>query len=238
MSGRASPIHPRRLFGFDVRRPLAPRPALFPRGPLAHDGPLATFDKYVNPSVFLHREVWERRGSPPTDRVIVNPSANVGFSLFLVWDDVMDMMAHYPGTEAWQDAALAYAWVDTRPSGRDLPREEMLEVLFETTTRPPEVPAIWPLLGFDVATGGYISFLSGFDHRGMPPDEIAWFADRMDRRTGLLAPSCEADLAQAVSRADRLAGEDPFFAIAVHLVWDHSDALHPAEAGEQTLRRA
>jgi hypothetical protein len=228
-----------KLFGFDVRTPgviaggaehFGPAAAPFrPRGPDA--GPLLTFDKYVSPSVFIHVDRIAASGLAGQGAIIVPKGANAWFDLFFLWDDVMEMVAHYTRTESAGDAAFAYAWVNLSEHGVLAPDDETFEVLTSRATRPPQPAQDWVLLGYDFASPYFISALTGYDHRSSSPSFVQSMLPLINR-LGIVSPAADdPTLAWALTATQQEINEDPFFAIAIYALWDQSGRIaEPAAA--------
>lgn len=222
-----------KLIGFDIRTPgvIAGGAENFdtlaapfrPGGPDA--GPLVTFDKYVSPSVFLHIDHVAGSGGANQGRIIVPKEANVGFDLFFLWDDVMDMVAHYTRPESAGDAAFAYSWTDLSDHGVSAPDDETFEALTSIHTQPTQPAKDWIVLGYDLVSPYFISALAGYNHSQSSTSFVQLILPLINR-FGLLSPEADgAILARVLKATQEEIQEDPVFAIAVYVLWDQSGRI-------------
>ncbi len=221
-----------KIFGFDIRKPgrlgcgasnFDSRVAPFkPEPPLG--GPWLTFDKYINPSIFLHEDRANESAIEPHDQIIVPSGSNPGFDLFFLWDSAADMLVNYPFDESAKDAAFAYAWFDLSSVGLRPPEDETFEVLMERQTIDAPRPEC-PLIGYDITSLYFISALAGFDHSLTNPGVLRR-VKTFTNDFGLLSPSLpSSDISKAVHLLQSELPEDPFFVVGIFLLWDHSGQI-------------
>ena len=227
-----------KLFGFDIRKPGVVAggaqgygAASAPFRP-APDGarPWITFDKYVNPSVFvLENEAGSQQTVRP-GRIPVRRGTNVGLDLFLLWDDAADMVANYPYGEAAGDAAFAYSWCDLSARGVPSPDDDTFRVLISREVNPPALQNARTLIGYDIVSPFFISALAGYDHAYSGPAFVETMKKFINPVGLVTADASEATLAHLVTATQVEIDEDPFFAVGLHLLWDHSDQITKALA--------
>ena len=132
------------------------------------------------------------------------------------------MVAHYPRSEDSADAAFAYAWVNLEGEGLFPPKEETFEVLVTREILPALISPDWSLLGYDIVSSYFISALAGYDHSDSKIEFVKEMRQRINS-LGLISKELSVgDIADTVKRVDQEINEDPFFAVAVFLLWDNS----------------
>lgn len=219
------------LFGFDIRTPgvvgckadlIAPADAPF--RPAANSGaPWLTFDKYVNPSVFVSKARFS--ADKHVKRILVPEHINAGFDLFSLWDNLVDRIAHYPKIDLGADAVLAYATVDLSANGLLLPSDDTIEILTSRTTAPNAIAGDWALLGYDVVSAYSISALAGYRHSNSSAVFIQRIRDNLNK-FGLISAGTNPDkLVDIVESANAEINEDPFFLVALYLVWANNSSV-------------
>jgi len=217
-----------KLIGFDIRTP-----GIVSGGAQHYDTkaapfkpkskPWVTFDKYVNPSVFMHiDQLNSTKSTSKKKRALISQGANQGFDLFMLWDDIMDMMVNYTRDESAIDAAFAYAWVDLSKYGISAPADETFEVLINRQINPSSAPEESILIGYDIVSPYFISALSGYDHTQSRSGFIE-IIRRNINSVGLISSTTTiVDLVNIIRAVQEEIVEDPFFIIAIFLLWDNS----------------
>lgn len=222
------------LFGFDIRTPgevgcgadLA-ESIDAPFRPSGIGGaPWLTFDKYVNPSVFVSKAKFNPDKHPK--RILVPEHINAGFDLFSIWDNLMDMIAHYPKIDLGGDAVFAYATVDLSAHGLLLPIDDTIEILISRATTPNDIGDNWALLGYDVVSAYFISALAGYRHRNSDAMFIQRIKENLNHFGLIAANTTPAKLIDIVKSADAEINEDPFFLVALYLVWANNSSINKA----------
>jgi len=160
-----------------------------------------------------------------TNRIMIPGGVNYGFDSFLLWDDARDMMVNYPRGESAADAAYAYAWIDLTEQGIQLPPGEDLEILTTRSIHPDSLSEDWPLVGYDIVCAYFISALAGYDHSVSSPEFIESVRPYINPFGLISAEATPMDLAALVRAADNEIKEDPFFVIALFLLWDNSGRI-------------
>ena len=223
-----------KLFGFDIRRPgvvaggaQSYTAASAPFRPRAPRAPWVTFDKYVNPSVFLHEDNLAQ-DALHSDRIVIRSGTNAGFDLFFLWDDAADMIANYPHSTAAGDAAFAYSWCDLSAEGAQPLVDDTFEVLTGREISPSTLQNTDALIGFDIVSPYFISALAGYDHAESEQRYVEMISEFINP-VGLIAADVPESMLASLVRATEIEiAEDPFFAVGLYLLWDHSGQISRA----------
>lgn len=178
--------------------------------------PWLTFDQHISSSVFVSQVNFNP--DKHAEKILVPKQVNDGFDLFRLWDNLMDMLAHYPKNNLAGDAAFAYAVVDLSDYGLPLPSDDTIQVLTSRTMAPAKIDD-WPLLGYDIASAYFISALAGYRHKNSSTPFIHRIKENLNQ-FGLISSNTAPDkLADIVQSTNAEINEDPFFPIALYLLW-------------------
>ncbi|KPA17599.1 hypothetical protein MHK_002193 [Candidatus Magnetomorum sp. HK-1] len=214
--------------GFDIRKPGVVSGGVQNYDAIAapfkpRTKPWITIDKYVNPSVFIHiNQLDIAKTTLKTDHIVIYQGANQGFDLFMLWDDLMDMMVNYPRDANAADAAFAYAWVDLSNYGISTLADDTFEVLTNRRITPSSIPEKSILLGYDIISPYFISVLSGYNHSQTQSEFVSNINSNINSVGLISATATIANLVKISKAVQEEILEDPFFMVGIFLLWDNS----------------
>jgi hypothetical protein len=220
--------------GFDIRTPgqigcgaEAADPTDTPFRPSKANGiAWLTFDKYINPSVFISNAKFNP--DKHHERIVIPENVDVGFDLFGLWDNMMEMIVYYTKDELTTDAVFAYAIPDLNDYGLSLPNDDTVQVLTSRETIPAKISDDWVLLGYDIVSPYFISALAGYTHQQSDREFIRILSQNINH-FGLISHKTKPDvLSKIIHFVEEEINEDPFFIVALFLV----------SAGDQSIKKS